>query len=334
MGLSLKTIYIGLLTLGMVCNIGITLLFYAQSIKVIDSTSEEMLKSILYENSMMIENNIENTELLSHQLINIIITTIPFEKIKSNPKAFDEYKKNVSPLFLNAIKNFNARSGWIVFDTNIIDQGGTLEFARIDSTYRRQPEYDIRSTHFDQDAWWADAINNDSAWSTPYYWERWDANIITYSEQVKVGDTIIGIGGSDLFIDDIYNQLSNIKIYDTGYVTLLNADYEVLYDPNEQIIGESYSTINNNQFAKVIEIIKSGKEFDVVEYEYGDKVKVIAYKKLQNGWILIANPNKYEMYADLNKLNFVLILVIIVMIVLTQLYSWSLSNNNETSRIL
>lgn len=332
MKLTLKKIYIGLLTLGMIFNIGITLLFYAQTIKVIDSTSKEKLKSILHENATLIENHIENTELLSHSLNSIITTTIPFSTIKDNPEEMRKYKDYIAPLFLNSIKTFNARTGWIIFDDSIIKEGGTLSYVKEDNIYSRQPEYNIRATPYDEDSWWIDAVNNGFTWTDPYYWKRWDATIITYSEKVSIGDNIIGVVGSDMFFDDIYQQLSKIKIYNTGYVTLLNADYDILYDPNEEIVGSNYETYNNSQYSNIVASINLGKEFDVIEFYDGEKEKIIGYHRIKNGWILIANPNKYEMYDDLNKLNFVLIIVIIAMIVLTQLYAWVLSDNQLTNK--
>lgn len=329
MKLTLKRLYIIFLTLGMVCNIGITLLFYAQSIKVINATSKEKLKSILHENSTIIENHIENTELLSHTLKTIITTTIPFRTLKDDPEAMATYKEEISPLFLNTIKTFNARTGWIVFDDYMIENAGILSYTKENGTYQRQPDYNIRNTTYAKDSWWLGAVINGSAWSDPYYWKRWDATIITYSEQVKVDDQIIGVIGSDLFFDDIYNQLSSIKIYDTGYVTLLNEEYEILYDPNKQIIGHNYAIYNNNQYSKIVDEIELGKEFDVIEFYDGEKEKIIGYHRIQNGWILIANPNKYEMYDDLNKLNFVLIIVFIVMIVLIQFYGWVFNKLEE-----
>jgi len=334
MKFTLKKLYIVFLTFGMICNIGITLLFYAQSIKIIDATSKEKLKSILHENIMIIENHIENTEILSHSLKTIITTTIPYQRIKDNPEMMTEYKKAISPLFLNTIKTFNARTGWIVFDDSIVENAGILSYTKENNIYVKQPEYNIRSTPYDKDSWWVDAINNGFTWSDPYYWKRWDSTIITYSEQVTVDDQFIGVVGSDLFFDDIYKQLSSIKIYDTGYVTLLNQEYEILYDPNKQIIGHNYATYNNNQYSKVVEQIELGKEFDIIKFYDGEKEKIIGYHRIKNGWILIANPNKYEMYDDLNKLNFVLLIVIIVIIVSIQFYGWSLSQLESKSKSL
>jgi methyl-accepting chemotaxis protein len=285
----------------------------------------EKITSLLNSNATMIENEIENTELLSHELVNIVTSTIDYEKVKNDPIAMEAYKNEVSFLFLNAIKVFQAKSGWVVFDTNAIQNAGILSYSVDNKEYIREVDYDIRKDDLDKSDWWVHAEKNGSSWSNPYFWEPWDANIISYSEQVLIGDILIGVGGSELFFDDISNELNKIKIYDTGYVTLLNSNYDILFDPDSKIIGKNYKTINNKHHETLVNMIHTGDTFGIIEYRENQKAMITAYHKLNNGWILIANPKKHEMYADLNKLNFVLILVIIIIIVLAQVYSRFLS---------
>ncbi|PKM95395.1 MAG: hypothetical protein CVU84_04830 [Firmicutes bacterium HGW-Firmicutes-1] len=320
MDYSSKKIYIMLLTVGMLCNLIIVLLFYFQSITVIEKTSIEKLKNILESNAMMIENNIENTELLSHELINIITSTMNLKFVSDNTDAMNIYEDKISPLFLNAIINFKAKSGWVVFDTAVVPSAGTISFTKNENGYIRQPEYRIRETEFYKDAWWVDAVDNGNSWSTPYYWERWDATIISYSEQIVINNKIIGVGGSDLFFEDISNQLKSIKLYDTGYVTLVNSNFDILFDNDEKNIGKNYKTLNNNQYAMYAKQIENGGNFDIIEYKNNDENKIVGYKKLANGWVLLSSNKKQEIYADLNKLNIILLVVIMIMIVLSHVY--------------
>lgn len=320
-----KRLYISLLLISILCSLSIIILFYARSIKIIEVTSKEKLKNILSEHSIKIENNLENTELLSHTLKELIKTTIPYENIKNDNIALKAYKNDISELFVNTIKIFNARSGWVVFDDHVIDNGGSIFYAKESNTYTKQEEFNISTTEYINDSWWIDAIKNNDTWSDLYYWKHWDSPIISYSEALNIGETTIGVVGSDVFFEDIYEQLNSIKIYKTGYVTLLNSDYNILYNPNNDIIGENYALLNDNQYFDVVEKIKAGGDFDIIEFYDGDTEKIIGYQKINNGWILIAHPNKYEMYDDLNKLNFVLIIVIILIIVLVQVFEWHIS---------
>lgn len=316
-----KKMYITLLTICILSAILITFLFYAHSISIIDKTSEEKMSSIINSTAMMIENKIENTELLSHELTNIIASTIDYEKVKKDPIAMEAYKNKSSLMFLNAIKIFHARSGWVVFDTNAIQDAGILSYSAHNDDYIQEANYNIRKDDLDKSEWWVNAETKGSSWSDPYFWEPWNATVISYSEQIVIGDIFIGVAGSELFFDDISSELSKIKIYHTGYVTLLNSNYEVLFDPDSTLLGHSYKTYNNNQHASCVNMIEAGDNFGIIEYKENQKEIITVYQKLNNGWILLANPKKHEMYADLNKLNFVLIIVFIIVIVLAQVYS-------------
>ncbi len=325
--LSKKT-YITLLTIGMICNMVIILLFYFQSIAVIDKTSHENLKSILKSNAMMIENNTKNTELLSHQLSNILTSTISLEDAKNNEDAMNIYENEITPLFLNTIKTFEAKSGWVIFDNDVVPSSKTISFIKNGSEYSRQPEYKIRETEFYKDTWWINAIENGTAWSSPYYWELWDATIISYSEQIKIDDIVIGVGGSDLFFEDISNKLKSVKIYDTGYVTLINAKFDIIFDHDFNNIGKNFKTYSNNdQYEKYATEIEAGNDFDILEFKDHQETTILGYQKLSNGWTLLTIPKKHEMYDDLNKLNLILIIVILIMIVLAQVYYRILCKN-------
>ncbi len=320
-----KKMYVALLTICILSAVVITFLFYAQAIAVIDKTSEEKMTSILNSTSMMIEDKIKNTELLSHELINIITATIDYENIKNDPIAIAEYKDDISDLFLNTIQVFNAKSGWVVFDSNSIERPGILSYAKIKEGYVREKDYDIRKNGLDESDWWTNAEMNGSSWSDPYYWTPWDATIISYSQKIMIGDTFIGVGGSELFFDDISKELRQIKIYDTGHVTLLNEKYEVLFDADPNMVGLSYISYDNNLHENCVRIIEAGSNFGIIKYKEAQKEKITAYQKLNNGWILLATPKKHEMYGDLNKLNFVLLIVFIIIIALAQTYSRFLS---------
>lgn len=327
MDISNRKKYISLLTVSLLCTFGITLLFYVQSVKVIDKTAHEKINSLLSSNAMMIENKVENTELLSHQLVNIITSTIPYDNVKNNPEAMEAYKKEIAPLIIQSIQSFDAKTGWVVFDTNKITNSGTISYSKVDQAYIREPEYDVRQSGYAQQEWWTVAEKNGTAWSTPYYWAPWDATIISFSEQVKVREQMIAMAGSELYFNDIAAQLSCVKLFQTGYITLLNAENMVLYDPNEKIIGQNYSTLDNNQYQLFVERIKTGKTTEIIDDIPNNKNNILAYIKLKNGWVLLTNLSKKEIYLELNQLNFVLVVIIMSLIAFAQISSKLLSKN-------
>lgn len=316
-----------LLTISLVCTFIITVLFYIQSIKVIDKTVYEKIYNTLNYNAMIIENKIENTELLSHQLTTLIKTTIPYEMIKDNPESMKIYKNNTAPIVEDTIESFKARTGWIVFNTNEIVDGGTLSYSKEKDKYVREPEYDVHKSGYSQQAWWVVAERNGSSWSTPYYWEPWNATIITYSEQININGILIAMAGSELYFNDIAKQLEEAKLYDSGHMTLLNEEYKVLYDFENSLIGKDYVSIAK-QHPTFIDQINSNKKIDIIYDLPNNTNHIFAYIKLDNGWILLTNLSKKEIHYDLNQLNLKLVMTILSLILFAQISSRFIHNRN------
>lgn len=310
----MKSKKVSLLTLSLVFTFIITLLFYVQSIRVIDKTIHEKIYNVLNYNSMIIENKVENTELLSHELATIISSTLPYEDVENNPIAMEKYKNNIDTLIIEIIKSFNAKTGWVVFDTNVIKDSGTLSYSKQGEAYIREAEYDVRKSKYAEQEWWVVAEQNGTSWSTPYYWAPWEATIITYSEQVIVDENLVAMSGSDLYFNEIADQLNNAKLYKSGYMTLLNAENKVIYDRNKDYIGKDYSTLNNNQYKPFIDIVKTDKEINIIDDMPNNTNNIFAYIKLDNGWILLTNLTKKEIFNDINQLNIVLIIIILSLI--------------------
>lgn len=314
-----SNIKINLLTVSIFCSFVITLLFYVQSVRIIDRTIDEKIYNSLNYHGMIIENNVENTELLSHQLNNIITTTIPFDSVINDTKAMNSYKSDIAPIIISALQAFDANTGWVVFDTNVLSSAGTISYSKKHDSYVKEPEYDVRTSGYAGLEWWRVAEQKGSAWTTPYYWAPWKATIISYSEQIKINDVLIAMTGSELYFNDISKLLSSAKINETGHLTLLNAQNKVLYDLNQNIIGKDYSKINNGKHNTFINIIDSGKDIDIVKDLPFNKDYIFAYKKLNNGWILLTNLSKKDLDYDINQVNLTTAVIILVLLLLSMI---------------
>jgi len=103
-----------------------------------------------------------------------------------------------------------------------------------------------------------EALDNDIEFELPHYTKAKEANRPIYTEPVAYevsgrnipmftltypvhdnAGAFIGAVTVDLFLEDIYTQLQNEKIYETGYVIIANDNGQVVYSPRYEDIGKT-----------------------------------------------------------------------------------------------
>lgn len=266
-------------------------------------TSEENLTSIVRENAAEIEMSITEMKTISKQLENVVVKSINVSELKRNPEAMGDFKERILPTFLGVLESFDAQSGWFVFDDATIPNAGILSFTKKESGYNREADYNVRADGYDQDAWFQGAIDNGVNWSDPYFWEAWNADIISYSQGVKVGNDVLGVVGTDFFYNNLKEKLAQISVYETGYVTLISKDFNILYHPSLE--GENLKTVSEGALATVAEQMETGDDVGIIPYRFDGDSKLMAYARLSNGWYITANPVIKEIYKDLNRLTMI-----------------------------
>ncbi len=279
--------------------------------KMLLNQAEENLKGIVNENAGEIETSITEMRVIADQLENLVVTNIDLRSVRNDPSAMDDFKDGLEETFVGALTTFDAQSGWFIFDDGTLTTPGILSFTRrSEGDYNREADYNVRADGYAEDAWYKGAVENGYNWSSPYYWEPWDANIISYSQGVTIGGEVIGVVGTDFFYDALGKRLSEISVYKTGYVTLMSEGFDFIYHPTAQ--GENLKTLDEGALSSLADRIQGGEALGVLTYEMGGKNKLVAYKRLSNGWYVTANPEMSEIYADLNRLTAVYLIIGVV----------------------
>lgn len=281
--------------------------------KMLLEDAQENLESIVKENASEIEKSITEMRTISNQLDNVITSQIDLRAVKNDPEKMDAFKEEVLNTFVGVLQKFDAQSGWVIFDDSVIKEAGTISFTKKDSGYNREANYNVRAEGYDQDSWFQGAIDKGFNWTDPYFWEAWNANIISYSQRLTAGDTVIGVAGTDFFYDSLKERLSEIVIYDTGYVTLMSDTFNVIYHPTLE--GENLRTVDEGKLDFLADEMANGEDVAVIPYKYNGDKKLMAYARLSNGWYITANPVISEIYKDLNYLTLLFIGIGVVGIV-------------------
>lgn len=292
--------------------------------KMLMANAKENLTGIVKENASEIEKSITEMLTLSNQLENIVVKNMSLREVKNSPSAMEAFKNEIKETFVGVLETFDAQSGWFIFDDATIPDAGTLSFTKQGSGYNREADYNVREAGYDQDAWFQGAIDKGYNWTEPYFWEAWDAEIISYSQGVKIGDEVVGVAGTDFFYDQLKNRLSEIVIYDTGYVSLISDEFNMIYHPTLQ--GENLKTVSDGSLAYLADEMQTGDLVGIIPYIFEGEDKLMAYAKLSNGWYLTANPVVSEIYKDLNRLAFLFVMIGVIGIGLSVILAVFISN--------
>ncbi|WXR62682.1 hypothetical protein WG909_05430 [Peptostreptococcaceae bacterium AGR-M142] len=276
------------------------------------------LKLLCKSNALILEKDIKKITYLADVLENIVLHNINLNEVRDDNEKMNEFQTKIEKEFIAAIDSFENKSGWFVFDSKTIKGGHSFEFVRDDNKYIRYPEYDIYKEGNNEDEWWKDAVNNSTHWSKPYYWHLWNANIISYSKAVYIGDELLGVCGGEIFFDHLKNHMTNLKIYNDGYATLLNNEYDFLYHPDKTVT--SLKTLDNGEYIWMVNQINNDEDsFGVINYDYKGDPKILAYNKLSNGFIFTINFKEKELYKDYYDIRMYMILRTVIAIILVSI---------------
>jgi methyl-accepting chemotaxis protein len=280
--------------------------------------AENNLLNIVESNANSIENDITTIENITAQIMNITVENMTLSSVKNNNTSMESFKAEITPVLIGALDTFEAPSGWIIFDDDTIDNPGTLSFTRQGpKDYKREGEYNVRESGYAGDAWYQGAIDNGTNWTAPYYWEPWDKTIISYSEPVYKDNVLIGVAGTEFFFDDLRQAISEKKVYETGYLTLMDQDFNFLYHPDEN--ATNLREIADGNLAYLADDMEKSEGSGIINYSYKGDDKILSFRRLSNGWYVTANPITKEIYAQLSRMTFI-ILVISTLVILGALF--------------
>lgn len=243
------------------------------------------------------------------------ITTSTFKIGETvSDQQIDNYENRIIPLLNEIAVQLHPVSYWIIFNPDYVKRGHTISFwdKNNNGHYEREKEYNVnhRDLKSKDMQWWVDALKNGSTWTNPYYWDNWDANLITYAQTYYDKGRAIAVLGSDINFNNLKKDIEKITLYKTGYFWIFNDQFDFIYHP--KYINNNIINIESGKFRFIKDsIVQVGKQTGIIEYELGKQEKVMAYYKLHNGWILCVGIPKEEIFEELNKSAFYIGLITI-----------------------
>ncbi|QKF76988.1 Cache sensor-containing MCP-domain signal transduction protein [Arcobacter defluvii] len=165
--------------------------------------------------------------------------------------------------------------------------------------------------------------------------------LTTVSSPVYFQGKFIGAVGVDFSLDSFNKKVNEIKLFDTGYGTVVDAYGKIISHANPENLGKSLKDLTKNEnILKSLEMSKKGEDYSYLakNLKSGEDSYSYAYPfefgETKNYWTFIATVPEKEYLKQSNFIrNFSIVsgLIVLVVIVLVLIYSMRILNKNLTT---
>jgi len=234
---------------------------------------------------------------------------------QKSKKVFDD----LSTFAYNTVKEANILDLYCWLSPEVVDNifGLSTQNYSLDGNVRsvNPPAYTRSDISGSSWAWFYNTEKYGTNITKPYIWEGIEGPVISYTERLVVENRTVGVVGTDFKAGNFQKRLLDKKILKSGYFALADEELEFIFHPKHpgESIVEAYPGFSTDDFTKISNTtINSG----ILKIMNGNDIQLISYKRLFNGWYLLGFPTTSEIYANLNKLTKLLMLVLIIAIII------------------
>lgn len=270
------------------------------------------LHALVERHAQQIESRTRRVYEFSRYLAESTGRELQLDALRADPALRAATETRLFERFGDVIRASGAMSAWLHVDPKLLDARLHVSLYVRNGKLERTEQYDVRATGHDRDEWFAEVMERGARhhWAGPYYWEAWDAQILSLSYPVRSGGQLIGVAGSEIFIDDVLRELGSVRIHDSGSLLLVNSRMELIYPAPTTAISR-LDQLADGAYAEVAANLKQGRnERDLLTYSRAGQPRLLAYQRLSNGWILAADAAVDEVYAEHEQLKRQVLLVI------------------------
>lgn len=259
-----------------------------------------------------------NAEKSVNYLATTLVSNFDINEYKLDSNYLEKYKEINDNIIKEVAKNSNGSMGaYFVLDPNVFGKQQGIWYADLkgNGEFIKQTITDIlRYDKNDKEhvGWYYEPIKEGKGiWMKPYFNKNINMQIISYEVPIFKDNKIIGIIGMDIKFDNLFGSIRDIKLYKTGYGSLLDHEYNFLIHPNLTQV-DNLKNINKEEYNAITDVIK---EKNVGFIESGNKYSI--YSKLNNGYILYMPIDKSECFSNISKTKVNIILLSFIMTILS-----------------
>lgn len=314
----MKKISTRIVIIVLVCSIvtslvvGITSIF--RSIDVIQNKAKSILEYQVQIYSNNYNTNLEFYETMGLVLYQTIDATFDTKQLHEE-NYIENYNNTImNPIVIRMTEDAKQSLGiFMAFDSKYTGRTEGI-WASLDENEIIKSALPTAFTNKDENnpkfSWYFDCIKSGNEIWSDMYINNADQNVITYSRPVIVNNTVLGAIGIDLNVEEVVNNIKNIKLYDTGYAFILNKDFDYLIHPTLDK-SSNLKTINNGEYSFIADRIEN-EDIGIVEANFGGESKILAFSKLKDGNVLILTVQKTEVLKEMYQTIYIILGVIFV----------------------
>lgn len=255
---------------------------------------------------------------LSHQMQAVEDSTAQLSKLSSelihaqdlNAPATLKELESITTAYLQSTKG--ALTGYIMIDPNLTklpvsawvksDNGQVSVISNLEQSVS---DYEKEYTSLSSNA---------GKWTDIYTDELLNKQMISYTLPLTANGKAIGVVGFDIEAKVFIETIAAVKLYDSGYATLMKEDGTILYHP-ELPAGENLGTVENGALKPLLSKMQSEKTGQY-DYDFKGSDKFAAFTQMPNGWYIVLAPKYEEMFSNLNEVSRIMFILIIISVLL------------------
>ena len=158
--------------------------------------------------------------------------------------------------------------------------------------------------------------------SDPFEWEGYDKTICSLTNSIYVEGLKVGVIGSDYYIDELEHMMLAQPFMENGHYALLNSSLVFIVNPRHSL--QLWKDVYPEDFERTSKILLDSSKKSGVFMSGNQK---IGYSRLENGWIVLAVPDMYEMEKDLKRLSAVYFLITVIILCFVIILSLVIARN-------
>ena len=150
-----------------------------------------------------------------------------------------------------------------------------------------------------------------------------DIMTVSYVAPIYRYGFLIGVLGMDILFDTMTSQISNIKVYDTGFAILLDMDGKVLYHPMMKN-GATPEFVERRLDENLSSHLSSGNQ--LIRYQTNGELRQLAFTTLRNKMKLVVTVPVSEINASQRRLTVIILMVALVILAVFAVITMLLMN--------
>ncbi|MFA6400597.1 MAG: ATP-binding protein [Salinivirgaceae bacterium] len=162
----------------------------------------------------------------------------------------------------------------------------------------------------------------------------------SFVNPIIVNDTLLGVFGIDIDIQLLQNQFSLLKVYKNGFISILSNSGLIVTHPDSKYVDHKISDflLSENHF--IIDSIKKGAEFSVIQYSEFLNQEVVRFfypinmEYMVAPWYIMVEIPKTEIFTAAKRIQWISIFILAILLTLLLYLAFILVYDRKNKEML